>query len=84
MTAYDLTPGQRYRVIKEFKDDHQQVHPVGETWTYHMYSFVPYHSGFVLHVFLDGQTEQTTYNFWATAEGQDHILHNFFDYVEPA
>ena len=25
--------GMRYRVIREFKDDDAQVHPVGEEWT---------------------------------------------------
>ena len=78
----ELTPGQKYRVIKEFKDDDQEIHPVGETWTFSMTSFVPYHSGLVLHVFLEGETEQTVYRFWCTPEGQDHIVGNFHEYVE--
>lgn len=83
MDIRDLVPRQKYKVIKEFKDDDQIVHPVGETWFFSRTTFVPYHSGLVLHVYLnEGDTQETVYGFWCTPEGHDHIVGNFHEYVQ--
>lgn len=75
-----LEPGRRYRVIKAFTDDDRHVHPVGESWVYLAYAFLPYHSGLSLFVSLDGEQEWHL-PMWCAAEGQGPIVDAFPEYV---
>jgi hypothetical protein len=52
-----LVPGNRYRVVKAFKDFDRQEHAVGESWTYIGTAFLPYDDGRSIFVSLDGEHE---------------------------
>ena len=79
-TAVDLIPGKAYRVIKEFKDYNDILHPIGETWKFSDKNFLPYEDGLSLFVEKDGQRVQ--FRFQWREESQAGIIDNFFDYVE--
>ena len=46
----NLTPGQKYKIIKTFIDFDQIVHPVDEAWIFIETNFLPYEDGLTLHV----------------------------------
>lgn len=77
-----LTPGKQYRIVKEWIDFDQDVHPVGETWTFSQTNFLPYENGLTLHVFLPGETTETIYRLRWQDDAQGDIIRNFKDYVE--
>jgi len=52
-----LQVGRRYRVVKEFRDFDRDIHPVGETWTFRGYSYLPHDSGLSLFVALHDADE---------------------------
>lgn len=77
-----LEPGQRYRVIKAFKDFDGQDHPVGETWTYIDTAFLPYDDGRSIFVSLEG-TREWHIRMQDRAEEQGPILDHLRDYIAP-
>lgn len=74
-----LTPGQRYRVVREFIDYDRLVHPVGETWVFEHTNFVPYEDGLTLHVSLGGLP--MVYRLQWRPEEQAAIIENFTNFV---
>ncbi len=52
-----LLAGKNYKVVHEFVDHDGQLHPVGESWLFMGYSFLPYEDGLSLFVSLDGLRE---------------------------
>lgn len=52
-----LCAGKRYRVMREFVDFDNDIHPRGEEWTFLGYSYLPYDDGTSLFVSLDGVHE---------------------------
>ena len=72
--------GMRYRVIREFKDDDAQVHPVGEEWTFLGSNYIPYHSGAGFVVSFDDKQE-CLITFLDMPEGQGEVLANLEQYL---
>jgi len=77
-----LTPGQKYRVVKEFCDYDKILHPIGETWTFVETNFLPYEDGLTLHVIKDDHTKRISYRLQWRAEEQALIIENFSEFVE--
>jgi hypothetical protein len=73
--------GMRYRVIREFKDDDAELHPVGEEWTFLGCSYIPYHSGAGFVVSFDDRQE-CLITFLDMPEGQGEVLANLEQYLE--
>lgn len=76
----DLEPGQRYRVIKAFKDHDRDDHPAGEEWTFLRSAFVPYHSGMSWFVSFDG-VQEIHIRMQSTPEEQGPVLDNLAEYL---
>ena len=74
-----LLPGQSYRVVREFQDYDQRLHPVGEIWKFVETNFVPYYDGLTLHVLVHGLP--LVFRFQTVPEEQAAIIHHFTDYV---
>lgn len=49
-----LVPGRRYHVVRAFVDHDGKAHPVGESWTFHRATFLPYEDGLSLFVAAPG------------------------------
>jgi uncharacterized protein DUF3601 len=79
----NLTPGQRYVVVKPFTDYDHHVHPVGETFTFSRTNFLPYEDGLTLHVFLDDPEKELICRFQWRPEQQADLIENFTDHVSP-
>ena len=77
----NLTPGQKYKIIKTFIDFDQIVHPVDEAWIFIETNFLPYEDGLTLHVLKEGL--KTTYRLKWTKENQENIIENFKDFIAP-
>ena len=75
-----LLPGQRYRVVREFRDVDGDLHPVGESWTYLGYNFSPYYDGLSLFVALEPSGEWHI-GMQLDPEAQGPIVAQFSDYV---
>jgi hypothetical protein len=75
-----LRIGQRYRIIKPFRDFDGAVHPVGEAWTYIGTAFLPYDDGRSIFVSVDGVGEWHI-RMQDRPEEQGPILDAFADYV---
>jgi methylmalonyl-CoA mutase cobalamin-binding domain/chain len=78
--ASELVPGRSYRVITEFKDYDNIVHPVGMSWKFLKDSFLPYEDGLSLFVDADGRNLQIRLQWRPESQGQ--IIELFSDYVE--
>jgi hypothetical protein len=78
----NLTPGQKYKVVKEFLDYDKNLHHVGETWTFAGTNFLPYEDGLTLHVAIDGFPTQVSYRLQWRQEEQAFIIENFTEFVE--
>jgi len=75
-----LHAGKSYEVIKEFADYDRHTHPVGETWSFLGYSFLPYDDGMSFFVSLDGKQEWHIRLQWRPEE-QGHLLDNLSGYI---
>ena len=51
--SLNLISGRKYIVVKSFVDFDDQVHPIGESWTYIETNFLPYDDGLTLHAIKD-------------------------------
>jgi len=71
----NLEHGNPYRVIKEFVDYDNDVHPIGETCIYVGTAFLPYEDGLSLFVEKDGQ--QIMCRLQWRKEEQADIIDNF-------
>jgi hypothetical protein len=80
-THQHLTAGEQYRVAREFADYNGHLHPVGETWRFVGFSFLPYDDGLSLFVSFDGQREWHIPMQWRP-EAQGSIIDNLADYVQ--
>jgi len=78
-----LRIGGRYRVTEEFRDFDGDVHPVGETWTFLGYSFLPYEDGLSLFVSLDGEQEWQI-RLQHRPEGQGGMIEHIATFIAPA
>ena len=78
-TIQTLTPGQRYRVVREFVDYDHRVHPVGESWGFERTNFLPYDDGLTLHVLLGGLP--VAYRLQWRPEEQAALIENFTTFV---
>jgi len=76
-----LTPGQRYKVIREFTDYDGRLHPVGETWVFEQTNFVPYEDGLTLHVSARGLP--LVFRLQQRPEEQAALIEYFTDFVIP-
>jgi hypothetical protein len=45
----DLNPGDKIKVIKEFKDFDNELIPIGSEWTFEKYDYFPYDGGYTFH-----------------------------------
>ena len=82
-TAWErcVVRGQRYRVIKAFRDFDGAEHPVGEEWRFIGSSFLPYEDG--LSVFVeDADGSEWHIRLCRRPEDQGEICQRFTDYVE--
>jgi dipeptidyl aminopeptidase/acylaminoacyl peptidase len=52
-----LAPGGRCRVVRDFIDQDDVLHPAGEEWTFLGSALLPFDEGRVLFVSLDGEQE---------------------------
>ncbi|WP_161966130.1 DUF3601 domain-containing protein [Steroidobacter cummioxidans] len=75
-----LMAGKRYRVAREFRDYDRDTHPIGESWVFMGYSFLPYDDGLSLFVSLDGKQEWHIPMQWRPEE-QGPVLGNLAEYV---
>jgi hypothetical protein len=75
-----LVAGKRYRVVREFRDHDCDMHPVGESWVFMGYSFLPHDDGLSLFVSLDGKQEWHVRMQWRPEE-QGVVLDNLSEYV---
>ncbi|RFA27035.1 hypothetical protein CAI21_15925 [Alkalilimnicola ehrlichii] len=78
-----LVAGRQYKVIKAFTDYDGDVHPVGESWVYLGFSFLPYDSGLSLFVSLDGRQEWML-PMQLIPEEQEAVVHALEEHVAPA
>jgi hypothetical protein len=78
-----LVAGRRYEVISEFKDFDGDIHPVGETWEFLGYCFLPYDSGMSFFVTTDPQYEWHIRLQWMPQE-QGPILDDLKRFIKPA
>ena len=78
-TASCLVPGQDYRVIKEFIDFDNRLHPVGETWQFSSKAFLPYDDGLSLFVSNGGREEHIRLQW--RPDAQLDIIENFYEHV---
>lgn len=78
----DLLRGQRYRVVKSFRDFDGFVHPVGEKWQFLGSNFVPYDDGLSVFVADDDGAEWHMRLCWRACDQLD-ICENFNAYVDP-
>jgi hypothetical protein len=80
---YDvLRRGQRYRVVQSFRDFDGDEHPVGETWFFVGYNFLPYDDGLSLFVSMDGSHEWHI-RMHCTPEDQGPITNALHKYIAP-
>jgi hypothetical protein len=79
----NLTPGQKYRIIKPFTDYDRALHKVGQCWTFVETHFLPYEDGLTVMVRLDGNPTTLAFRLQWRPEQQADIINNFLDYVEP-
>ena len=75
-----LVAGKRYRVVREFQDYDRDTHPIGESWTFMGFSFLPYDDGLSLFVSKDGRGEWHIRMQWRPEE-QGAVLDNLVEYV---
>ena len=74
-SVYDLVPGSRYRVRKDFTDYYGGHFATGSLLTFQKRDFLPYHGGHTINF-----AEQTLY----LQEDQNaDILGNLWTYLEP-
>jgi len=78
-----LITGQKYKLVKTFKDYDKHIHPVGETWTFVTTNFLPYEDGLTVHISLGDDPKVWLFRLQWRAEEQADIIDNFSDYVEP-
>ncbi|MGD9913562.1 MAG: DUF3601 domain-containing protein [Rhizobiaceae bacterium] len=76
-----LVIGRDYRVVQAFRDFDGQAHDVGEAWTFHGHSFLPYDDGLSLFVVQDGRQRQIRMR-WAD-EDQGPIVDALHAYIQP-
>lgn len=80
---HHLEPGRRYAVALAFADFDGADHPVGESWTYLGYNFVPYDDGLSLFVSLDGTQEWQIRLCWRP-DDQGPVIDALDTHVAPA
>ncbi len=73
-----LKPGHRYVVRQAFTDFDGSIHPVGETWTFHGYNFLPYDDGLTLIV------EPGSVRLQWRPEAQGEIINDLEHYIVEA
>jgi len=73
-TVYDLNPGHRYRVLRDFTDFYNHPFIAGMVLTFQDYNFLPYHGGYTIHF-----AEQTLY---LQEETNADILQDLWTYLE--
>lgn len=66
-----LQSKRRYRVIREFADYDNSIHPVGEEWTFHGQNFVPYDDGMSWFISDDGANERQVRMQWRRDQQAD-------------
>ena len=77
-----LSPGDRYRVIREFVDFDGGVHAEGEQWTFVTHNLLPYDDGLSLFVVTDDGEERQIRMQWRSEE-QGEIIDRIGDYIAP-
>lgn len=78
-TASELVPGKSYRVIAEFKDYDNIIHPIGESWRFTEKSFLPYEDGLSLFVEMNDQRKQIRLQWRPEAQGP--VIDSFYEFV---
>ncbi len=72
-SVYDLQPGRRYRVLRDFSDHYGNRFETGERLTFRGRSFLPYHGGHTL------QFEER--GIWLQEEDNADILGRFGEFL---
>ena len=75
-----LAAGQRYRVVRAFRDHDRDLHMAGETWVFLGHSFLPYDDGLSIFVSLDGDQEWLI-RMQCRPEGQEEVVNSLADYI---
>ncbi|HEX5106656.1 MAG TPA: hypothetical protein VFV87_22705 [Pirellulaceae bacterium] len=76
-----LIRGHRYRVVKEFKDEDGDLHPIGEDWVFVGSLFSP-HDELMLVVVRTRPVFEWEFELeWRSSE-RDNVVEHFGDYVE--
>jgi hypothetical protein len=79
----NLTPGQKYKIVKPFTDYDRHVHQPGEMWTFVETNFLPYEDGLTVHLRLDDNPKVLLFRLQWRPEEQADIIEHFTDFVEP-
>lgn len=77
---WHLEPGGRYRVVRDFHDYDDDLHPAGEEWIFLGANFLPYDDGRSLFVSLDGEHEWHI-RMQDRPGAQAHILQDLRSYI---
>jgi hypothetical protein len=75
-----LVSGRRYEVIAEFIDFDGDIHPVGETWIFLGFCFLPYDDGMSFFITTDPEYEWHIRLLWRPDQ-QGSVLDNIGLYV---
>ena len=78
-----LVRGNAYRVARPFEDYDGDTHPLGETWTFLGYSFLPYDDGLSLFV-STGEGQEWQIRLQHRPDAQSHIIEALNDYISLA
>ena len=73
--VYDLQPGRRYRIVRDFQDFYGDRFKAGEVLTFRKRDFLPYHGGHTI-TFAE---QSMCFQEEANAE----LLENLWDYLQP-
>lgn len=77
-----LVPGRRYHVVRTFVDHDGIAHPVGESWTFHRATLLPYEDGLSLFVAAPGSAPQQI-RLQHRAEAEGPVIDALDRYVLP-
>lgn len=74
-TVYDLIPGRRYRVLRDFLDYYQGAFTAGQILTFRHRNFLPYHGGHTI--------EFEEQNIYLQEDANADVLQDLESYLEP-